>query len=305
MAEITARRQGEMVQALFRVLDGEAEGLRAKDAIARVESVLPPTPFEQATFPNNPGVVRFPKILRFSTINAVKAGWLRKQKGVWTLTDEGRVALSRFPDPESLFLESRRLYKQWKASLPDEADADGEATGAAEGTEADQSLIAAATLEEAEEAARADILDYMGSMNAYDFQDVVGELLRAMGYHIVWIAPRGKDGGLDLLAQGDPLGVEGPRIKGQVKRRVNDKTGVEELRAFLSLIEQHDVGLFVSLAGFSSDAQALARSTALRITLIDGGALLDLWVEHWNEIGERGRQLLPVKPVYFLAALAA
>jgi restriction system protein len=73
MAEITARRQGEIVQTLFRILEVESDGLQAKDAIARVGNTLELTEFEKATFPKNPDVVRFPKILRFSTINSVKA----------------------------------------------------------------------------------------------------------------------------------------------------------------------------------------------------------------------------------------
>jgi restriction system protein len=121
-----------------------------------------------------------------------------------------------------------------------------------------------------------------------------------MGYHVVWIAPKGKDGGLDLLAQSDPLGVRGPRIKGQVKRRRDTKTTEDELRSFLSLIEQGDVGVYISLGGFTNDTHAAARRSARRITLIDGEALLELWVEHYEKVDEEGRSLLPIKPVYFL-----
>ncbi len=163
-------------------------------------------------------------------------------------------------------------------------------------------LIAAATLEEAEESARANIIDYMGSLNPYDFQDLVGKLIDGMGYHVVWIAPKGRDGGLDLLAQGDPLGVNGPRIKGQVKRRADARTTAEELRAFLSLIESNDVGVYISLGGFTSEAQEHARRSSRRITLIDADVLLELWIEHYSKVDENGQQLLPIRPVYFLDA---
>ena len=76
MAQITRRRQGEILQAVFRVLRDRNDGLQAKDVIARVESQLELTPFEASTYPNQPDVRRFPKILRFTTIGAVKAGWL-------------------------------------------------------------------------------------------------------------------------------------------------------------------------------------------------------------------------------------
>lgn len=296
MAEITARRKGEIIQALFKLLKEEPEGLRAKDAIARLQTTLTVTEFEKSTFPSDPTSPRFPKIVRFSTIRSVKAGWLRKQKGIWTLTEDGQAALKALADPEALYRESGRLYRKWKASQPvDETSDAGDGEGQTE-----EGLLAATTLEEAEEAARQAVLDFMGSMNPYLFQDVVGKLLEAMGYHVVWIAPRGKDGGLDLLAQGDPLGVQGPRIKGQVKRRQDSKVGEEELRSFLSLIEPHDVGVYISLGGFTSDADQHARRTSRRITLIDGPGLLDLWVDSWQRLDEEGRQLLPVKAVWFL-----
>jgi len=309
MAEVTTRRKGEMIETLFTILAEESDGLQAKDAIGRVEVRMDLTPFERSTFPNNPDLVRFPKLLRFSTISAVKAGWLRKKGGVWTLTDEGYAALQDFPDPTALYAESWRLYKDWKASQPesdqvDASDGDGVSADAVEPAVSidatEGGWIAAATLEEAEEAASRAIHDYLGSViSPYGFQDLVGKLLDAMGYHVVWIAPKGKDGGLDLLAQGDPFGVNGPRIKGQVKRR-EKKATEDELRSFLSLIEQGDVGVFISLTGFTRDAEELARRASRRITLIDGDAFLDLWVEHYPQIDEEGRKLLPIKRVSFL-----
>ncbi|HXR29740.1 MAG TPA: restriction endonuclease [Solirubrobacterales bacterium] len=299
MANVTTHRRGEILQNLFRILASEPEGLQAKDAIGRLEAAMELTEFEKSRFPNNPDLVRFPKIVRFATIASVKAGWLRKRSGTWTLTTDGKDALDSFADPEQLFRESSRLYNEWKASQPEPVDSgasDGEV-----GDASDEGLIAATTLEEAEENARQHMLRYLAeAVNPYDFQDLVGKLLEGMGYHIVWIAPRGKDGGLDLLAQGDPLGVAGPRIKGQVKRRLDRKTTEEELRSFLSLVEPNDVGVYISLGGFTTDCSSLGRRTSRRVTLIDGDALLDLWFEHFDRIDEEGRRLLPVRPVYYL-----
>jgi restriction system protein len=73
----------------------------------------------------------------------------------------------------------------------------------------------------------------------------------------------------------------------------------------LSLVEPDDVGVFISLGGFTSDSQAASRRSPRRITLIDGESLLDLWVEHYRKVDEEGRELLPIKPVYFLDLDAA
>lgn len=294
VAELTRTRQGEMLQKVFEILVEHTDGLQAKSVIAEVEQRLVLTPFEDAEYPNSPGVRRFPKLLRFTSINAVKAGWLVKDAGIWSLSEAGQTAYRQYSDPELLMEEATRLYRQWKRDRPDEEGQD-------DAGEAPDAPTASATLEEAVESAASEIRLYLGQIDPYDFQDLVAALLRAMGYHVVWVAPRGPDGGLDLVAQADPLGTTGPRIKGQVKRR-NDKTGADELRSFIALLGTHDVGVFISLAGFSPDAQSLARNQEIRrVTLLAFSDLLELWIENYPKLDEVARRLLPLKPVHFLA----
>lgn len=138
-------------------------------------------------------------------------------------------------------------------------------------------------------------------MNPYDFQNLVAALLRAMNYYVSWVSPPGRDGGIDILAYTDLLGTKPRRIKVQVKRRA-DKTNVEGLRSFMALLGDEDVGLFVSTGGFTSDAEAEARTQEkCKITLLGLERLFDLWVEHYQKINEPDKQLLPLKPIYYLA----
>src|SRR4051812_8950998 len=113
MADITRRRQGEILGAVFEALRDAPDGMEAKDVVEKVEERLSLTPFEASTYPNRPGVRRFPKIVRFTTINAVKAGWLVKDKGTWTLTETGSAALDTHSDPEDLMREAVRRYRAW------------------------------------------------------------------------------------------------------------------------------------------------------------------------------------------------
>jgi len=137
-------------------------------------------------------------------------------------------------------------------------------------------------------------------MNPYDFQQLVADLLVAMDYHIVWIAPPGKDRGVDIIAHNDPLGTTTPRIKVQVKHR-EDQTRVEALRAFMSTLGNEDVGIYVSSGGYSSDAKEEARTQERRrITLLDLESFFDLWVEHYSKLSQDARQRLPLKPIYYL-----
>lgn len=290
MAEITRRRNGEMTQALFGVLADAPDGLQAREAIDRVEKILEPTPFENSEYPNRPGVRRFPNILRFVTIWLVKAGWMVKRRGTWEITEDGTSALARFPDPEDLFREADRLYRKWRAEQPDPP------VGPDESEPSSVSI-----LEEAEESAWREIKDFLSAMNPFEFQSLVAELLKAMGYHVQWEAPPGPDRGIDIVASSDPLGAAPSRLKIQVKRRA-DRINVDGLRAFLAVLGDDDIGIFVSAGGFTRDAEQEARTQERRrITLVDLDRLVGLWVENYSRLDESARQLLRLRPVYFLA----
>jgi len=43
MAEITAKRRGEVLRGIFKILIDEPEGMRAKDVLKKLEEVVPPT----------------------------------------------------------------------------------------------------------------------------------------------------------------------------------------------------------------------------------------------------------------------
>jgi restriction system protein len=258
--------------------------------LERLESIVPPSDFEKNDYPKHPGIRRFGKIVRFATIAPVKAGWLIKSKGRWILTGEGKKAYETFQDPEKFVKEGGRLYKQWAESRPDTV-----AEVEEEGPDA------ASTMEEAEESAWSEIEKYLQNMPPYDFQNLVAALLRAMGYHVSWIAPPGPDKGIDILAHTDPLGTSTPRIKVQVKRRA-DKINPEGLRSFMAVLGDQDVGIFVSTGGFTSEAESEARTQERRtVTLVNLERLFDLWVQHYEKIAESEKLLLPLKPVYYLA----
>ena len=292
MAKITKRRTGELVRELFRILGAQPEGMRAVDALAALAGRVTMTEHEAGEYET--GGRRFEKIVRFSTVAPVKAGWMVKDKGIWTLTSDGEAALQSYPDPEQFTRAAGTLYKKWKSEQPDPVEDDE-----AELSEGSASI----TLEEAEEMAWAEIEAHLAAMPPYDFQELVGALLKAMGYHVSWIAPPGKDGGTDIIAYNDPLGTRPPRIKVQVKRNANSpRIDVMGLRSFMAVLAEGDVGLFVALSGFTKDADHEARQSHRRISLIDARRLLELWTTHYGQLDDSARARLPLKPVWFLAS---
>lgn len=294
MPSITRRRTGELLRRLFEILMDSADEVPAREALERLSNSVALTEYEKGTY--TAGARRFEKIVRFATIDCVKAGWLEKNKGRWSVTDAGQVAYKTYPDPEEFYRQAVKLFNQWKASQP-QAEAPADEVTPEQVSEKEASI----TFEEAEEQAWGEIELYIGNMPPYEFQKLVGTLLDVMGYHVSWIAPPGKDGGVDILAWTDPLGTRPPRIKVQVKRQV-ERVRVEGLRAFMSVLGDDDVGLFVCTAGFTKDAEDLARSQETRkITLIDLERLFDLWVEHYDKLKDEARRRLPLKKIFFLS----
>ena len=298
MPNVTKARTGVLIRKLFQILLVQPDGLKASAALAALADAIEMTEYEAGDYDS--GGRRFEKIVRFATVDCVKAGWLLKEKGIWSVTEEGAQAYKAIPNPEQFYRKAVELYWKWKHAQPAEG-----ADGADDGHEDISDVIeksASITLEKAEESAWGEIEAYLAAMNAYDFQKLVGNLLNAMGYYVGWIAPPGKDGGVDLIAFTDPLGTKVPRIKVQVKRNSNSsKIDVVGLRSFIAVLGDEDVGLYVALSGFTKDAEWEARQAQRRVTLIDATRLVELWTEHHAKLDDVARQRLPLRPVWFLA----
>lgn len=294
MAETTRKRLGELTRGVFAVLVDLTDPLPVSQVLKLVAERVPPTPFEQEMLPRYPNIRRFDNTIRFATVTTVKAGWLVKAKGEWSLTDGGRIAYNRFVEPEEFRREAERLYRAWKETQPATPEIEAE-------TEVPED-DAGNTFEEAEEAAWGEIRNYLTTMPPYDFQELVASLLKAMNYHVLWIAPPGPDRGIDIIAHTDPLGTSSPRIKVQVKRQADTKISREGISSFVGTLGSQDVGIYVSAGGFTAEAEREARSQEQRrVSLIDLDRLVALWIEHSASLHDADRQRLPLKPIYFLA----
>ena len=222
-----------------------------------------------------------------------------KTKGIWSVSDTGKAAFKKYPDPELFYREACKLYRVWK-----NAQSENQTSISAETEEVEESdnKIVSITYEESAELAWAEIHNHLRSMSPYEFQELVASLLRGIGYFVRWVSPPGKDGGIDILAWPDPLGTMSPRIKVQVKRYSTTPINVSDLRSFMALLDDDDVGLFVTTSAFTKDAHEEARTQSKRkITLIDAVRFVDLWIENYDKLDDAARRKLPLKPIYYLA----
>ena len=79
MAETTRRRTGELLRKLFDILKQSPEGMSAASALEQLAASVQLTEYEAGNYAS--GSRRFEKIVRFATVDCVKAGWLVKHKG--------------------------------------------------------------------------------------------------------------------------------------------------------------------------------------------------------------------------------
>ena len=271
--------------------------MKARDALAALAATVTLTEYEAGSYESGR---RFEKIVRFATVDTVRAGWLIKNDGIWTLTGEGAKALKLYKDPLEFHKKAAQIYQCWlkdhkksktglDSPIAEESDLEDER---------DKSV--SVSYEEAKEQAQEKIDTFLHAMDAYAFQRLVAELLKAIGYHVTWIAPPGKDGGVDILAYTDPLGTQGPRIKVQVKQQQKAVTE-PDLKSFMANIGQHDSGIFFCTGGFTKDAEAYARSQeSKRIMLVDSAKLVQLWTDNIPRLSDQAWQRLPLTPIYFL-----
>ena len=247
------------------------------------------------------GNIRWRAILSFHSIGPIKAGFLVKKKGIWYLTPEGEAALKL--GSMGLLNATNEAYKKWSKENPRKTVAESEETVLeGEGVPVAVEENPPINLDQIEQMATESLNEYIKSKNAYEVQDLVAALLRGMGYYTPFVAPKGKDGGVDIIGYRDPLGTVSPRIKVQVKHRQSTPATVQEIRQLIGLLQKDgDVGLFVSTYGFSPDAKATARNSHVHVELIDLQRLVSLWQEFYPKLTDEDKNRLPLLPIFFLA----
>ena len=235
------------------------------------------------------GSVRWHNFLSWYSSCYVAAGFIRKQRGTWYLTEDGVACLSSSSESEAFDLATA-AYKKCS----------GEASASPSGDILPASS-ASLTLGEMKERADEGLRAAIASRSPYEFQDMVAALLHAMCYFTPFVAPKGKDGGVDVLAFHDPLGATIPRVKVQVKHTPSSSVSVEVVRQLVGLLNRDgDAGLVVTSGLFTSEAHRAARESHRSVRLIDGDEFLDLWIRYYSKMSEDDRSLLRITPVYFV-----
>ena len=297
----TIQSAEKTVFATFKILKEAGGELRGKEVLQRIAETVPLDDYEKHQYEKT-GYIRWRSVLHFYSIDCIKAGFMRKNKGLWILTDEGAKAMSL--GPEKLLEAATKSYRAWDADRKRDAPISAaEVIDVEAEVEGDKGQAQKARLDQYEEEASNGLREFVLAKNPYEFQDLVAALLQAMGYHIAEIAERGPDGGIDIVAYTDPLGTKLPRIIVQVKHRPDHSIPADQIQKLAGTLKRNtDVGIFVTSGSFSKPARKEARESREHIELIDFERFMELWQQYYGKLPDEQKNLLPLHPIYFLGS---
>lgn len=124
-----------------------------------------------------------------------------------------------------------------------------------------------------------------------EFEEFTADLLRALGYQ-ARVTQYSQDGGVDVIAHRDPLGVEPPLIKVQCKHHTNTISG-PEVQQLVGTLAQSQLGVFVTLGTYSKDAQSIERQKQ-GLRLLSGESIVELFLASYDGLPEHWRTRIPL-----------
>jgi len=212
-----------------------------------------------------------------------KAGLLQSEKrGYVQITDLGHEILASKPEMiNNAFLRKFESFNQFIAYKPNGKSENVELVEETVQTPQEQLEDAWTKLNRT---LAIDLLEKVKQMDPYKFEELVVDLLLAMGYggsrqEAGRTVGKSGDGGIDGIINEDRLGLD--KIYLQAKRWDNT-VPIKEVRDFAGalLAQKARKGVFITTSEFSKSAFDFVDNIDRTIVLIDGQRLAELMIEH-------------------------
>lgn len=226
-----------------------------------------------------------------------KAGLIEQvTRGNYRITEEGRKIVASPPGKLNLkFLDTIPQHKEWfhapKKNKPETETEDSEDSAPEERIDNAH--------EELKSLLASDLKEHMASMDPFRFENLVVDLLSAMGYGgsnsgRARVTQKSNDEGIDGIINEDALGLDVIYI--QAKRQ-QANVGRKEIQSFVGALagKQANKGVFITTSDFASTAIDYADAVSQKVILINGQRLADLMITH--NIGVSTQRTISLKRI--------
>lgn len=231
-----------------------------------------------------------------------KAGLLEvTRRAHFIITPRGKEALSENVDINNKYLKKFDEFIAFKQKNNDDIEAESESNILEQENISTPDEILRAAYKKVNEALAQDILERTRKVTPDFFEDLLIELLIAMGYGgagegAAHALGKTGDNGVDGVIDQDPLGVD--QIYIQAKRYAEgNNVGAGDIRDFFGALnlKRAQKGIFITTSDFTSSAQDTANNLGMRIVLINGKELAKLMLRY--NIGSRDEDVLYIKKI--------
>lgn len=278
----------DMMLPLLRVLGEANEELRRKEATRRMADALGLGEEERAErMPSGTQTYLFNRT-GWAAWCLQQAGLLEKpRRGGLLITEEGRKLLAASPPAIDLkLLETYPGFQKKMSQIPG-----GEDAGAAEVRAARAECAELTPMDQIEQAhgqlnqtLAAELRELMAKMDPYKFEQLVVDLLFAMGYggsraEAALVTKKSNDEGIDGIINEDRLGLDVIYVQA---KRWQATVGRVEVQNFVGALAMRHAskGVFITTSDFNENAVACARAVPQKVVLIGGQRLAELMIEH-------------------------
>lgn len=224
---------------------------------------------------------RFENRLRWAKWYLTRAGLLESvSHGVFRITERGREVLGQSPSEVSVrYLQQQGYLTQEMLKGHGETGATVEQIGSSTPDEELATVIGALR-----EVLASELLDRVKQASPRFFEQVVVDLLVAMGYGGSRLdagkaVGRSGDGGIDGIIKEDKLGLDVVYVQA---KRWSATVGRPDVQAFAGSLEgvRARKGVMITTSAFTKDARDYVGAIEKKIILIDGKTLTEYMIDH-------------------------
>lgn len=231
-----------------------------------------------------------------------KAGLLEvTRRAHFIITPRGKEALLENVDINNEYLKRFDEFIAFKQKSNDDTVVENESNILEQENVSTPDEILRAAYKKVNETLAQDILERTRKVTPDFFEDLLIELLIAMGYGgagegAAHALGKTGDNGIDGVIDQDPLGVD--QIYIQAKRYAQgNNVGAGDIRDFFGALnlKKAQKGIFITTSEFTSSAKETAQNLGTRIVLINGTELAKLMLRY--NIGSRDEDILHIKKI--------